>query len=53
MAVALEAMYQQVGIAWTFRFQGILTVGIGMPAAWMLKDRVPLRDVPFVDWTML
>ncbi|CAO2655786.1 Nn.00g045890.m01.CDS01 [Neocucurbitaria sp. VM-36] len=52
MAIALEAMYQRVGIAWTFRFQGLLTIGIGMPAAWMLKDRVPLRNVPFVDWTM-
>jgi MCP family monocarboxylic acid transporter-like MFS transporter 3 len=52
MAIALEAMYQRVGIAWTFRFQGLLTLALGMPAAWMLKDRVPLRNVPFVDWSM-
>lgn len=52
MAIALEAMYRRVGIAWTFRFQGLLTLAIGMPAACMLKDRVPLRNVPFVDWTM-
>lgn len=52
MAIALEAMYQRVGIAWTFRFQGLFTLAIGLPAAWMLKDRVPLRNVPFVDWTM-
>jgi MCP family monocarboxylic acid transporter-like MFS transporter 3 len=52
MAVALEAMYQRVGIAWTFRFQGLLTLTLGLPAAWMLKDRVPLRNVPFVDWSM-
>lgn len=52
MAIALEGMYQRVGIAWTFRFQGLLTLVIGLPAAWMIKDRVPLRNVPFVDWTM-
>ena len=33
MAIALEAMYQRAGIAWTFRFQGFLTLAIGMPAA--------------------
>jgi MCP family monocarboxylic acid transporter-like MFS transporter 3 len=52
MAIALEAMYQRVGIAWTFRLQGLMILLIGMPAAWMLKDRVPLRNVPFVDWSM-
>jgi MCP family monocarboxylic acid transporter-like MFS transporter 3 len=52
MAIALDAMYQRVGIAWTFRFQGLLTLALGMPAAWMLKDRVPLKNVPFVDWSM-
>jgi MCP family monocarboxylic acid transporter-like MFS transporter 3 len=52
MAIALEGMYQRVGIAWTFRIQGLMTLALGMPAAWMLKDRVPLKNVPFVDWSM-
>lgn len=52
MAIALEAMYRRVGIAWTFRLQGLMTLGLGMPAAWMLKDRVRLRNAPFVDWSM-
>jgi len=52
MAIALEAMYQRVGIAWTFRLHGMITLAIGMPAAWLLKQRVPLRNAPFVDWTM-
>ncbi|KAF9700010.1 hypothetical protein EKO04_001532 [Ascochyta lentis] len=52
MAIALEALYQQVGIAWTFRFQGLFTLAIGMPAAWMLKDRVPLTTAPFFDSSM-
>jgi MFS family permease len=52
MAIALEAMYQRVGIAWTFRIQGLLTIAMGLPAAWMQKERVPLRNMPFVDWSM-
>ncbi|KAJ4288663.1 hypothetical protein N0V90_011900 [Kalmusia sp. IMI 367209] len=52
LAVALEAMYRRVGIAWTFRIQGLLTIATGLPAAWMQKDRVPLRNVPLVDTSM-
>ena len=52
MALALEALYRRVGIAWAFRIQGLLTMALGLPAAWMLKDRVPLRNVPFVDLNM-
>ena len=52
MAVSLEAMNQRVGIAWTFRIQGLMTIVSGLPAAWMLTERVPLRNVPFVDLSM-
>jgi len=52
MAVALEAMNRRVGIAWTFRIQGIMTIITGVPAAWMLTERVPFKDVPFVDLSM-
>ena len=53
MAIALEALVQHVGIAWTFRVQGLLTIGLGLPAAWFMKDRItPARKAPFVDLTM-
>lgn len=53
MAIALEKMVQRVGIAWTFRIQGLITIGMGLPAAWMMKDRVkPTRKAPFIDLTM-
>lgn len=44
MAIALEALNRRVGVAWTFRIQGVLTIATGLPAAWMLKERVPLRN---------
>ncbi|KAF3015109.1 hypothetical protein E8E12_000094, partial [Didymella heteroderae] len=52
MAVALEALYRRLGIAWTFRIQGLLTIGTGLPAAWMLKDRVSVGHGPFIDFSM-
>ena len=52
MAIALEALNRRVGIEWTFRIQGLLTWAIGLPAAWVVKDRVPLRKAPFVDLSM-
>ncbi|KAF1952154.1 MFS general substrate transporter [Byssothecium circinans] len=52
MAIALEALNRRVGIAWTFRIQGLLTIATGLPAAFMLKDRVPLKHMPFVDLSM-
>ncbi|KAJ4319605.1 hypothetical protein N0V94_003838 [Neodidymelliopsis sp. IMI 364377] len=53
MAIALEAMVQRVGIAWTFRIQGLMTIGLGLPAAWFMKDRTPpVRKAPFIDLAM-
>jgi MCP family monocarboxylic acid transporter-like MFS transporter 3 len=52
MAVALEAMNRRVGIAWTFRIQGLMTIATGLPAAWMVRDRVPFKNVPFADLSM-
>ncbi|KAF2179261.1 MFS transporter, MCP family, solute carrier family 16, member 10 [Zopfia rhizophila CBS 207.26] len=52
MAIALEALVRRVGIEWTFRIQGLMTVSTGIPAAWLLKDRVPLRNTPFIDLSM-
>ncbi|PSN61075.1 MFS general substrate transporter [Corynespora cassiicola Philippines] len=52
MAVALEALNRRVGIAWTFRIQGLMTIATCVPAAWALQDRVHLRNVPFIDFSM-
>jgi MCP family monocarboxylic acid transporter-like MFS transporter 3 len=52
MAIALEALIRRVGIAWTFRIQGCITIAVGLPAAWFMKDRVSIRNVPFVDFSM-
>jgi len=52
MAIALDALVRHVGIAWTFRIQGFMTIATGLPAAWFMKDRVSLRSAPFFDFSM-
>lgn len=43
MAVTLEALNRRVGISWTFRIQGLMTMATGLPAAWMCVERIPRR----------
>jgi hypothetical protein len=53
MAIVLQTLFShQVSIEWTFRFQGLMTLTIGLPAAWMITERVALRDIPFLDVSM-
>lgn len=47
---ALEAMIQHVGPAWTYRILGAFTLIMGVPAAWLIKERVPPRAAGFLDW---
>ncbi|KAK4561552.1 hypothetical protein LTR86_004231 [Recurvomyces mirabilis] len=52
LALASEAMIQSVGIAWTFRIIGFMTLATGLPAAALLRDRTKPRNVPFVELSM-
>ncbi|KAF2204515.1 MFS general substrate transporter [Delitschia confertaspora ATCC 74209] len=52
MAVALDALVRRVGIEWTFRIQGIMTIATGIPAVLLLKDRAPIRKAPFIELSM-
>lgn len=54
MAIAQDALVRKVGIAWTFRIQGLLTLSIGLPAAWLVKDRVSTKKsmAPAIDFSM-
>nr|POE63238.1 aspyridones efflux protein apdf [Quercus suber] len=40
----MNGLLQSLGVAWTFRIVGLLTLATGLPAAWFVRDRVkPLR----------
>ncbi|KAF9884845.1 hypothetical protein FE257_001188 [Aspergillus nanangensis] len=48
----INALLQDVGTAWTFRILGFITWGTGLPAAYMIKQRVPLPRTTFVEWSL-
>jgi MFS transporter, MCT family, solute carrier family 16 (monocarboxylic acid transporters), member 3 len=52
MSVALEALNRKVGIAWTFRISGIITLAVGLPAAWYVRERITIQKAPLVDPSM-
>lgn len=47
---ALESLINRVGPEWTYRILGICTLLTGVPAAWLVVERVPPRASGFVEW---
>lgn len=50
LSLALDAMIQKFGPAWAFRILGFLTLATGLPAAWIVKERYPIRSATFIEW---
>ncbi|PWY84805.1 MFS general substrate transporter [Aspergillus heteromorphus CBS 117.55] len=48
----LNALLTRVGTAWTFRILGLITMATGLPAAFMVKQRVPIPQSAFVEWRL-
>jgi nitrate/nitrite transporter NarK len=51
-SLAMEKLVQQTGPAWTFRIIGLVTLATGLPAAWLIKERSPVRRKTFIDWNL-
>ncbi|KAJ5826239.1 MFS general substrate transporter [Penicillium riverlandense] len=49
----LNALLTNVGTAWTFRILGFLTWGTGLPAAYLIKQRLPIPRSAIVEWRLL
>ncbi|KIV88980.1 hypothetical protein PV10_08604 [Exophiala mesophila] len=52
LSIAIEALIRHVGIPWTFRIIGLLALATGLPAAWFIRERVPIGHAPFLDLSM-
>lgn len=50
MSFILDALLESVGIAWTFRTFGFMVLGTGLPAAYLIKERIPIQTTTFVEW---
>ncbi len=46
----LDAMIGRFGLPWTYRLLGLATLVTGIPAALLIKERVPIRSAAFVEW---
>ncbi|KAJ7149218.1 putative monocarboxylate transporter [Mycena crocata] len=49
---AIDGLIQSLGPAWTFRIIGLLTLAIGLPAAWLIKERTTIRTTGFLEWSL-
>ncbi|KAF6797515.1 monocarboxylate permease [Colletotrichum sojae] len=49
---ALDALLNRLGAAWAYRVLAIVTLATGLPAAWIIKERVPVRGSNFVEWRL-
>ncbi|KIW15526.1 hypothetical protein PV08_05572 [Exophiala spinifera] len=53
LSIGVDAMISRVGVAWTFRILGFCILATGCPAAWFLRERVPIgRGAPFLDLSL-
>lgn len=46
----LDTLIQRFGPAWAYRILGIATLATGLPAAWFIRERTPIRTSSFVEW---
>ncbi|KUL85826.1 hypothetical protein ZTR_07338 [Talaromyces verruculosus] len=47
-----NGLLQALGVAWAFRVLGFITLATGLPAAYLIKERVPIRPTSFVEWRL-
>ncbi|KAH8881476.1 MFS general substrate transporter [Thozetella sp. PMI_491] len=53
LSIAINAFIERYGPAWTFRLLSLGILVTAFPAAWFIKERVPLRATGLVEWRLL
>jgi hypothetical protein len=46
----MDGLIQKLGPEWTFRIIGLVTLATGLPAAWLIKERAPIKTAMFIEW---
>jgi nitrate/nitrite transporter NarK len=49
ISFAMDGLISHLGPAWTFRIIGFMTLATGLPAAWLIKERAPIKSTAFID----
>lgn len=50
ISFAMDGLIQKLGVEWTFRILGIMVLVTSLPAAWLIKERAPIKTTLFVEW---
>lgn len=50
ISLTMSAIVTNLGISWAFWLLGILVLVTGLPAAYFIKERAPIRNSTFVEW---
>lgn len=53
MAIVLQILIEKVGIAWTFRVMGFVSLASGVPAALLIMERAPNHNALSIDLSLL
>lgn len=51
-SLRLDTMIRHLGVPWAFQILGFMALAVGLPAAWIVTDRYPMRPTPFIDWRL-
>ncbi|KDQ59475.1 hypothetical protein JAAARDRAFT_56493 [Jaapia argillacea MUCL 33604] len=51
LSISMNVLIDRVGIPWTFRILGFVTLGATLPAAMLLKERTR-RTSPMIEWSL-
>lgn len=49
LTLGMNGLIGRVGPAWTFRILGSMILATGVPAALVIKERVPIQKNAFID----
>ncbi|PYH42852.1 MFS general substrate transporter [Aspergillus saccharolyticus JOP 1030-1] len=52
LSFLINTLLNSVGTAWTFRIMGFMTLATGLPAAWLVQQRIPIPRAAFVEWRL-
>lgn len=49
ISLSMSAIVERLGTAWAFRLIGLLMWATGLPVAWLIKERAPVKTATFID----
>ncbi|OAQ62379.1 monocarboxylate permease [Pochonia chlamydosporia 170] len=52
ISFSLDALIRKLGPAWAYRVLGLTTLATGVPAAWLMKERMPLSTPGLIEWRL-